>query len=263
MSGLLRKALRDQRRPLIGWGAGLAAIAAMYAAFYPSIRDSAADLQGYIDNLPEALQTVIGTGFTTPAGYLRSETFGTLGPVLFLMYAIGAGARAIAAEEEAGTLDLLLSTPVSRGQVLASKATGILVTTAAFATILCVTLATVGPPFDLTVPVGDIAAACLMLLLLALAFGALALAVGSATGRHGAAQAVVGAIAVFTFILNALAPTVEALEPLRPLSPFYWYIEPDPLTSGIVATNGAVLVSIAVLGYAVAAITLNRRDLAS
>ena len=45
--------LREQRRAFLGWAIGLAAVAAMYAAFYPSIRDSAADLQGYLDKLPK------------------------------------------------------------------------------------------------------------------------------------------------------------------------------------------------------------------
>jgi len=37
----------------------------MYAAFYPSVHDSAADFQGYMDKLPEALRTLIGNDFTT------------------------------------------------------------------------------------------------------------------------------------------------------------------------------------------------------
>ena len=79
VSALLTKTLREQRRAFIAWAAGLAAVAAMYAAFYPSVRDSAADLQGYLENLPEALSRLFGGDFTTPAGYLRSETFSALG----------------------------------------------------------------------------------------------------------------------------------------------------------------------------------------
>ena len=82
---------------------------------------SAADFQGYMENLPDALRTLIGSDFTTPAGYLRSETFSALGPILMLVFAIGAGSRAIAGEEEGRTLDLLLSTPVRRRHVLVDK----------------------------------------------------------------------------------------------------------------------------------------------
>ena len=52
--------------------------------------------------------------YTTPEGYLQSELFSFLAPILLIVYTIGAGARAIAGEEEAGSLDLLLSTCRSR-----------------------------------------------------------------------------------------------------------------------------------------------------
>jgi ABC-2 type transport system permease protein len=263
VSGLFVKTLRDQRRALIGWGIGLAAVAAMYAAFYPSIESSASEFTGYLEKLPEAIRNVIGGNFTTPAGYLRSETFSSLGPILFLVFAIGAGARAIAGEEEDGTLDLLLSTPIRRRQLLVDKIGAMLVTATALAAVLFLTLTIVGPPFDLTVPAIDLGAACLMLLLLALAFGAIALAIGCATGHRGLALGITGGFAVFAFVINALAPSVDALGWLRPLSPFRWYLDPDPLVSGVTPVNVLVLGAITVVGYVMAALAFERRDLAA
>ncbi len=51
------------------------------------------------------------------------------------MFAIGAGARAIAGEEEGRTLDLLLSTPIRRSQVLLDKWISMVVTTLGLATV--------------------------------------------------------------------------------------------------------------------------------
>ena len=112
MSPLIRVSLRAQRRALIGWGIGLAAIALMYAAVYPSIKQSAADLDKYMQNLPDAVRSIIGANYTSPAGYLRAELFSLLGPVLLLVYGIGGGGKTIAGEEEARSLDLLLTTPI-------------------------------------------------------------------------------------------------------------------------------------------------------
>ena len=74
-----RLSIRTQRRAAIGWGIGLAAVATMYAAFYPSITEGAAQLQSYMDNLPEAIRNLIGVDYTSPAGYLRAELFARLG----------------------------------------------------------------------------------------------------------------------------------------------------------------------------------------
>ena len=193
MSPLLRKTLLDQRRPLIGWGAGLAGLAVMYAAFYPSIRSNGAALQNYVDRyLPLAFRTLIGGDLTSPAGYLRSETFSTLGPILFLVFAIGAGARAIAGEEEDRTLDLLLSTPVRRRQVLFDKWIAMAACALGLAAVLDLTNLVVGPLFQLRVSIADLSSICLMLFLLGLAFGTIALAVGCYAGRRATATGVTG-----------------------------------------------------------------------
>src|ERR1700675_2617743 len=118
-----RKTLRDQRRALTGWAIGMAALVLMYTAFYPSVKSNAAKLNQYIQTLPEALRNIIGRAgnFSSPAGYVQSELFSIMGPLLLLILAIGAGARALAGEEEAGTLDLLLVTPLARRRVVGEK----------------------------------------------------------------------------------------------------------------------------------------------
>lgn len=264
MSGLTSKTLRDQKRALIGWGIGIAGMSAMYVAFYPTIHKSAATFDKYLASLPDAVKQIIGsTSFANPAGYLRSEIFSILGPILFLVFTIGGGARAIAGEEEAGTLDLLLSTPIRRSQVLTSKALALLATTTALTVILWTTVTALSPAAGLTVPASDLAAACLMLLLSALALGSIALAIGCATGRRALALGIAAGYAVFGFIINSLAVSVSALQPLRPLSFFRWYLDPDPLVTGVHAENVLVLLGVIVVSMVVAFVSLDRRDLAA
>ena len=263
MSALLAVSMRTQRRAAIGWGIGLAAVATMYAAFYPSITASASQLEDYLQNLPDAVRNLIGADYTSPAGYLHAELFALLGPILFLVYAIGAGARAVAGEEEARSLDLLLSTPLTRSQIVRDKAIALLATMSGLAAFLWVVVVAIGRPFDLTVPAGNVAAACVMLLLLGLAFASLALAVGCATGRKAWAYGVAGVVAVATYILNVLAPTVSALAWTRPASPFRWYLEPDPLTTGLHPVNVAVLVGITAVCTAIGVLSFRRRDVAA
>jgi ABC-2 type transport system permease protein len=261
MTSFTAKAIDDQRRPLIGWSIAIAAVSLMYTSFYPSIKTSAADLQAYVDKLPEAFKNIIGENYSSPTGYLRGEVFSSLGLLLLLIFAIGAGARAIAGEEENRTLDLLLSTPLRRAQILRDKAAVAAIVTLALVTVLFVVLWIIGRPFDLVVPAAELATACLMLGLVALAFGGIALAIGAATGRRVLANAIAGGYAVLSLIVNALAPSVTALEPLRPFSPFRWYLDPDPLIGGLHVANVCVLAGIAIVGYGVALVAFERRDL--
>jgi ABC-2 type transport system permease protein len=247
---------------MIGWGLGVFGVALMYAAVYPSIQASAADLRDYVENLPDAIKSLIGgEDYTSPTGYLRSEFFSSMGPLLVLIFAIGASARATAGEEEGRTLDILMSTPVRRRQVLFDKALAVAAVCALLAAVSFVAIAVLGPPFDLEIPLADLAAQCAMLGLLGMAFAGIALALGAITGRRIVADAVAGGFAVVAFIVNALAPSVSWLEPLRPLSPIRWYMEPNALTEGLAVANVVILAAVAVVGYAIAHVAFDRRDL--
>jgi ABC-2 type transport system permease protein len=261
--GVLARSLRELQRSAVAWAIAVVGVSLLYAAFYPSIRDSAASLQDYMDKLPEAVRSVIGADYTTPAGYLRSELFSSLGIILFLIFAIGAGSRAIAGEEERRTLDLVLSTPVRRRTLITDKAIAIALTTFALAGVLFVTTLAAGPLFDLSVPVSRLVGACVMLALLAISFGAIALAIATATGRRSLGNAVAGSVAVVALVVNALAAQVSGLSVVRPLSPFRWYLDPDPLTTPLQPENVLVLVGIAVVASLVALFAFDRRDLAA
>ena len=120
-----------------------------------------------------------------------------------------------------------------------------------------------GPLFGLSIAIADVAAMCAMFFLLGLAFSWFALAVGCATGRRAWASAVAGGVAVVVYVLNAIAPTVSGLSWARPLSPFRWYLEPDPLVTGIHGTNVLVLAALAAVCLLGAVWAFGRRDLAA
>ncbi|MGZ4109074.1 MAG: ABC transporter permease subunit, partial [Actinomycetota bacterium] len=166
------KTLRDQRRTLLWWGAGILLVVLMYAAFYPSVKANADQFTSYMKNLPKAVKDMVGgTNIASPAGYLNSEIFSFMGPILLLVYAIGAGSRAIAGEEESGTLDLLLSTPVRRRTVVLDKFVAMLVGTSALGAVAWLGTVAVAPAFGLHVAIANLTAAFLNLFLLGLAFG--------------------------------------------------------------------------------------------
>lgn len=258
------KAVRDQRRALTWWAIGFVGTVLMYAAFWPNVRDNAGTFDEYIRNMPEAIRNLIGgLDFGTPEGYLQSELFSFMGPILLLVYAIGAGARAIAGEEEDGTLDLLLSTPIRRRRVLLDKSASMIAGTLILAALTWASIVVFGAPFDLTLDAEGLAAACANLFLLAVAFGSIAIMVGAATGSKGLAIGAPAGVALATFLLKTFAPSVEALEPFKILSPFHFYIDHDPLHTGFNGGDLLVLAAISAVSLAVALVAFERRDLAA
>ncbi|GAA0247876.1 hypothetical protein GCM10010492_54530 [Saccharothrix mutabilis subsp. mutabilis] len=222
MTELVAKSVRDNRGSTLGWGAVLVASVALQLAVFPSVHRAGGDIQQLLDSYPEAFKALFGVeeAFTSGVGFLKAEAFGFLAPLVLLGVAIGQAAKATAAEEHAGTLDLLLANPISRAGLLARKALAVVVNVAVVTAALALVLVVGGAAVDLGVPVGSLLWACVAVALLALPFGASALLVGAATGRPGAAVAVPVGVAVLTFLVEALSPLASALEPWRVLSPF-------------------------------------------
>jgi beta-exotoxin I transport system permease protein len=261
VSTIVRKELRDQRRALLGWGGGLVAMTLMYASFWPSIRDNADQFESYLENLPEAFRNLVGElSLTTPVGYLQSELFSFLGPALLLVFAIGAGARSIAGEEEQRTMDLLAVTPLTRRRIVIEKFTAMTATALGLGAVLWLAIVTLGPPFGLRIPIGDVAAATLQLVLLGVAFGGIAMFLGCWLGRRGLAMGVTAALAVATFLLDAFSPAVDGLEWAARVTPFYYYGEALPLANGLDPAHTAVLVAIAGAALAGSLVAFDRRD---
>jgi ABC-2 type transport system permease protein len=256
------KALWDSRRAILGWGAVIGWVAVMYTAFYPSISKPA--FAKAMENYPESLKKAFNiTDLTSPEGYLGSYVFGLLVPVLLAIFMVTAGSRAIAGDEEAGTLDLILAHPLSRPRLLLSRLAA-LVAAALFAcaVVYVLLLAISGPTKISSIGAGHLAAATVQLALFGTLFGALALGVGAATGRRAAAIGTGVVVMVFGYFGNNLAPQVHGLGWVQRLSPFYYYLDGKPLVNGLDLAGCAILLGVSVIFAAAGLIRFRQRDLA-
>ena len=250
--------LRGQRRSLLIWSVALSAVSAMYIAFWPAM--DTGDIQSLVDSLPEGLRTAMGyDAIGTAAGYLTSTVYGLLGPALLLVFAIGSGARLLAGLEEDGTLELELVSPVSRRRVYLERLAALAVdVTVLVLALTAVTLLLVAA-LDMEVGATNVLAGSTGLLLLVLAHGAVAFAVGAATGRRPQALGAAAGLAVLGFVLDAIGPTV-GWGWMSTVSPFSWLLVPEPLAQGF--DLGFVrLALLAVVAAGAGLVAFDRRDL--
>ena len=266
LGSVFAKSLRDLRRSFVGWSLGLAGYVALIVAVYPSIRDNP-DLNELVESYPEALKAFLAFGgqadFTSAAGYLGSELFSFMIPALFLVASIGNGAGSIAGEEERGTLDLLLSFPRSRTRIAVEKLAAMCTEVVALGIVLWLALLIGARLFGMHVSVGHLGAAVLVLVLLAIAYGAVAFMLAAGTGRKTLAVGLTVALAVSAYLVNSLAALVEALEPLQKLSPFYHYVAGDPLRQGLDPWHMLFLAALGAVAAIVGVALFARRDVAS
>jgi ABC-2 type transport system permease protein len=255
------KTLWDTRRSLLGWAVAIAAVAAMYAAFWPTVNTP--EMQQALENYPAGLLEALNYDLTSPAGYLGSSVYGLLVPLLVAVFAIAVGTRAVAGDEEAGTLDLLLAHPVGRTRLALQRFAALAAALALVGLVLWLAMLAVAGPAELEgVSAAELAAATLQLALFGACLGGLAFAVGAATGRKALALGASAGVAVLTYLANGVFPQVQGLEWTRDLSPWHWYLGGEPLKNGLQAGDALLLLGVTVVLVAAGTWLFNRRDIA-
>ncbi|MEZ4450463.1 MAG: ABC transporter permease subunit [Nannocystaceae bacterium] len=256
---ILAQLLRERRRPLATWALALAGVCGMYTSLYPYM--AGANLDAMLEALPKGLVEALGYDqIGTAAGYVGSATYGLVALALLLVFAIGRGAAILAGHEESGALELELTSPASRAAIYDQRLAALwLEVVLLVAAVYAVTLA-----FDLGqelgISIADLSIATLQLALVIGLFGSLALVAGAATGRKGIALGVAAAVAVVSWMFNAIGPTLD-LEWMARISPIGWYMADNPVTRGFHPVDALLLVSASALLIALGRRRFLRRDL--
>jgi ABC-2 type transport system permease protein len=249
---LIRLDLRLRRRALIGTTVGAAAYLLLVVAIYPSFKNDAS-LNAMVTANPGVAAAFGITGsITSPPGWLSANMYANFGPLLALLLTIGYGTAAIAGQDSDGLLGLQATLPVSRMRIVAHKSLTLLIA-AAVVPAVAGAISLIGPLFQVTVDATALAGTTVALVLLAYDLGAVALLTGALTGHRGTATGVAAAVTSLAYLLSSLAPVIPGLNGIRWLSPFFWAVGDNQLSSGVGLGQLAALLA---LGLALTAATV-------
>lgn len=226
---LFRKALRDERAAFIGWGIAVVAYGAFTISLYPSIQ-GVETFEDYLEQLPPAFKVFLGdiTDISTLEGFLTIEYLAYL-PVLLSIYAIISGTRSLVGEEEAGTMDLVMSYPVTRAQVVAAKMLALLSSLFGICLLAGVTLAAMGPLVVDDAPVAGLFWAGLHAFPAAALVAVASITASAVVHRRKTAAVAVTVYVVASFVLNGFSKLVDWLEGAKYLTLFHYYELGEPI----------------------------------
>jgi len=259
---VLFERFREHWRAIAWWSLGIGVFVTVTLVFYPSIRDSAG-LSTYAEKLPESMRALFIGGeldLTSPVGYLNSQIFALMAPILLAVFAISTGASSIAGDEENGALDLGLAQPVSRTSMVIQLFFWLSAGVFMLSAVLLASVVVASIPFDLHVSFENLLAVTISTGLFGLMFGSVALTVGCFAPGRNRAVAIAASAALASWMLDGLAKSVSWLEPFQVLSPYHQAFGQSPLTNGYPWAGWAVMAVViaALVGSSVFA--LNRRD---
>ena len=188
------------------------------------------------------------------AGWLAAVGFGLIFPLALTVYASFIGSWLVGGEEERGSLGMLLAAPVTRWRFMLEKSAVLVVVILRPVLVLGVALLLLS---RLGVGVPDLSSRVFGLFLLALVFGALALALGSISGRRRLSLGITLVGLGFAFAFSRLPDKLPVGHALRMISPVYLYEAAPASPVFLLALLALALVCLGV-GWA----AFERRDLA-
>ncbi|MGI9050177.1 MAG: ABC transporter permease subunit [Rubrobacteraceae bacterium] len=259
---LLGHVLGLQVRSVAIWGVAFGALGVMMVAIFPGIA-SGPGLQQMTDALPQGLMKAVGvedmSSMVTIKGFLDAEIFGLVLPLALPFFAILAAAGAIAGAEENGTIDVLMSNPLPRWQLVVAYFVSTAVSLAGILAIFGLILWGSALFIEAKLPIGAVAEGVFGAWPLALFFGGLAMLASAIVHRGMIAVGVAGGVLFVMYFLNVVSDLVENLEFLKYFSAIHYY--GAPLTDGIDWASFAILTGAALVLATAAVFAFRRRDI--
>lgn len=258
MLNLLWHEIRSRRNAIIGWSIGLTLFGLMYTTIYPEMQEQMAGLGDL------SVYQAMGVEVATFEGYLGSTVIGFV-PILLGVYAVMTATATLAGEEDNGTLEMLLTTRLPRWQIVTAKALALMVVTAviviiaALGNVLGFNL--VVDQIDTAVTGGEVFAIVVSALPLIWALMMLSLFFGTLMPSRRMAMMAGFLVLIFSYFGENIGGMVESMEVLKPFSLFTYFDSSSAVfADGIAIGDVTVLLIIAAIGFALALVSFQRRD---
>lgn len=261
MVTIFKFSLRRSLGAILGWGLALGLTALYLMALYNPMVEQQAQLRGLFDAYGESMMAFFGgtMDIFSAAGYLDFSFFSYI-PVVVGFFAVVAGSGMVAADEEHGTLDLVLAHPVSRTALFFGRYLAFLVSASSILLLTWAGFALGLPITSLNKTAWDLLLPHISLLGVLLLFGGLSLFLSMALPKRSLATGTAGLILVFNYVITSMARINENLEPVNDLLPLKYY-QGGQAVNGLDMVNFLGLLGFGLLFALLAWLLFLRRDI--
>ena len=217
---IIRRSLARSRGQILGWGIGLALLAAYLGSFYDTLAAQGESYQALLGSMPPQLMAFFGdvTDMFTPVGYLTVYFFSYM-PIVIGIFPVLAGSGLLASDEEAGTLDLVLAQPISRTRLFLGRVAGFVIGMTLILTMSWLGLAVTAPGSGLALGIGRLALPQVSFLAYLLVVGMLALLLSMLLPSRSTAATVSGLFLVGNYFVDSWTSLEPGLEPIAAVLP--------------------------------------------
>lgn len=261
MISIYKYSLKQSLGQILGWGIAFGLTAYYLMILYEPMASQNTSLQELLEAYGETMMAFLGgnINIALPANYLDFSFFSYI-PVAAGIFAIIAGSGLLVADEEKGTLDLIMAYPVTRSQLFWGRLLAFI--TSNFL-ILCITwLGFISgiPAAGWDTSIIELALPHLSLLFLLLLYGTLALILSLILPSRRIASSISAGIVLISYFVASLSNINDNLESIAQFLPMHYYQGASAL-NGINWNQILVLFSVSLLFVLLAWWKFLRRDI--
>jgi ABC-2 type transport system permease protein len=259
MFRLLWQELVFRRNAIIGWSLGLCFFPLVYIAIYPSVADQMAGLADL--EIYQAMGMSLGT-FPEWVGSILIVFM----PLIAAIYGVINGTGTLAGEEEDGRLEMIVTLPLPRWQIVAAKAMAYIISSLImFLVVSFVSLLvfqSIQSQVDTEMVGMDLFTAVLMAWPLVFAVGMLSMFLATFCANRRIASMIAAAVLIISYFGSNLAASTTALEPFEPFFLFtYLDASGTAIMEGQATGDVLVLLAVGLVSFTLALFFFQRRDL--
>lgn len=258
--------LRREFRDTLLWGLGFAAMAFFSMSFVPLF--DAFDLIEFMEDMPPFLIGMLGIGddlsvLGTPEGVIALVFFAKF-TIFFAVYPVVLALRVTANEEKDGTLDVVLSLPIRRGQVIVEKSLAYILMIAVTLAMTFVGIVLGAALINVEANLNSLAIMTVSLLPMLVFIFMFVVLAGAFVQRYGVVIALAVLLVAGGYILQTVTSMVSAdiTDFIARFSVFTYYDVEYMLSSGMPWTANIGLLVVSVLMGAAAIFGFQMRDVA-
>lgn len=229
MFTIFLRTIRDRKTSILIYSVAAVLFLWMYTGIFPSFSKTFGQLEDLIKTMPKGFMEAFGidpASFTTFEGFISSEMFTFIWPIMLILLMVSFAGGAIAGEIEKGTIELLLAQPLSRPELFMAKYLSGLFSLAVFTVVSIGAVFPITAFYDIQVKSENF----FRFGLLALAFGfavfSVALFFSTILSEKGRANFIPAAVLILMYFANILGGLRENLRDIRHFS-FFYYFQPN------------------------------------
>lgn len=262
MLRVLFQELRFRRNGIIGWGLGVALLPLIYIGLYPQIEDQ---MEAFKEILELPLYQAFGMSLTDLESYMASTVI-LIVPILISIYAIINATGTLAGEEDDGKLELIVTLPIPRWQIVATKAAAVGIALFLILFIVGILAAVTFAAIESQITTAIAPVTMLLGLLYAwpivMVMAMIALFFGAFSPSRRIAALFSTAVFVVSYFGSNIAGMLDSLEPIQPFFLFHYYdATSNLLVNGAEASDIIILLVVALIAFLLAVLFFQWRNI--